>query len=71
VKKVEVGKTCNTCGHRQSGLFWDTCALSGYDCSTERRYPTQCGKDFAGWIPRNGIFGSFKAFFVGTKLGER
>ncbi len=56
-------KTCSTCEHRSL----NRCMLSGYFCTTERTYPTVCGRDFSGWIPRLGIIQRIKAFFNGIE----
>ena len=45
-------KSCRTCGRR----FGDQCNLSGNYYTTERKYPTKCGMEYDGWIPRKGIF---------------
>jgi len=51
---MEQLKNCTTCGHRKGGPLggYGRCGLSGYYCSTERTYPTSCGKNFEGWVPR-------------------
>jgi hypothetical protein len=45
-------KNCKNCGHRK----FDVCLLSGYFYRAERKYPTSCGPNFIGWIPREGFF---------------
>lgn len=45
-------RTCKNCGHRVGEMGNAKCMLSGYYCNTERKYPTVCGEDFHGWIPR-------------------
>ena len=47
-----VVRNCLTCGHRKGGFDYGKCMLSGYYCAIERRYPTMCGDNFDGWIPR-------------------
>ena len=43
-----------TCAHRSGRTFESaTCLLSGCHCTIERRLPTECGKDFAGWVDHN------------------
>ena len=46
-----VPKDCKTCGHRNWAILGYHCSLSGYYCTTERRYPTQCGQNYENWIP--------------------
>lgn len=46
-------RTCRTCGHRNGGMQYGKCMLSGYYISTERKTPTVCGINFEGWIPRH------------------
>ena len=41
-------RTCNTCGHKDGSK----CNLGGFQIETERKYPTLCGLDFHGWIPK-------------------
>ncbi len=48
-------KTCGTCGHRAGTVTFGRCMLSGDDCMTERKYPTQCGVLFDGWVKRPGL----------------
>ena len=55
-------KNCNNCGYRR----FNTCMLSGYLCSTERKYPYECGKNFKKWIVRKTILTKIKNIL--TKL---
>lgn len=58
-------RTCKTCGHKEGSR----CNLGGYYISTERRYPTLCGKDFDKWIPnppKLGLKNRLRAFWYGT-----
>lgn len=48
-------KTCRTCAHREVSVHFGRCARSGVYCSTERAYPTRCGKNFEGWEPRDKL----------------
>ena len=45
-------KSCSTCEHRNG----NKCQLSGFYMNTERMYPTVCGQDFRGWVPRLGLY---------------
>ncbi len=54
--------SCSTCEHRK----WYKCTLSGYRCSTERKYPTRCRHDYKGWKPRLGLFARLEMFFYGA-----
>ena len=60
-------KSCRTCGRR----FGAKCNLSGVYYETERAYPTRCGKDYDGWIPRNGIFDRFIEAIFGVDINEK
>lgn len=58
-------RTCKTCGHRH----WDRCNLGGFFVTTERRYPTLCGKDFDKWMPeppKLGLKRRLLSFWYGT-----
>ena len=39
-----------------------TCMLSGYYTTTERKFPTVCGKDFAGWQLREPLLRRVQAW---------
>lgn len=54
-------RTCATCAHR-AGLVIPTCMLSGYYTSTERTYPTVCGRNFAGWQQREPLLRRVQAW---------
>lgn len=61
-------KTCKNRGHRAGGMEFGKCMLSGYYCQTERKNPSNCGKNFEGWIERPkriGIFKWIKQLFYG------
>lgn len=45
-------RTCKNCGHRNGGMEFGQCMLSGFYCSTERKIPTVCGINFERWIER-------------------
>ena len=49
---METIKNCKTCAHRFGGVQFGKCLLSGYYCSTERMYPSQCGKNYENWVQR-------------------
>jgi len=59
-------KSCRTCDRRN----WDKCTLSGHFCDTERAYPTRCGKDYDGWVPRKGVFDRFIEAIFGVDIEE-
>jgi len=65
---MSIVKSCSTCEHR-TGLT-NNCSLSGFYCSTERRYPTKCGQDYDGWVQRLGIFQRIRFVFTGKILDE-
>ena len=60
VKKEIRPKTCGTCAHARGGFSFGKCALSGSYQSTERKYPTVCGKNFEGHAPMESILKRFK-----------
>ena len=45
-------RTCYNCGHRNGGMNYGKCMLSGHYCTTERQIPTVCGRNFDNWIQR-------------------
>lgn len=52
-KDVKSMRNCKNCGHRKGNIHNGKCMLSGYYCTTERKWPSQCGINFEGWIPRS------------------
>lgn len=54
-------RTCATCAHKD-GWLMPTCMLSGYCTTTERKFPTVCGKDFAGWQQREPLLRRVQAW---------
>lgn len=48
----EVVKTCDNCLYRKGASIYATCKLGGYFCSTERKFPSLCGKHYEKWLPR-------------------
>ncbi len=54
-------KTCANCGYRKKSK----CELSGYYCSTERQYPSQCGRHYEHWSPRMTRFNRLVRWFIG------
>lgn len=59
----EIPKSCSTCEHRDG----HKCNLSGFNLTTERKYPTTCGEDFRGWRPRMGIKDRIIFWFHGAR----
>jgi len=61
-------KNCNTCAYRNGFTYeYGDCLLSGYSCTTERKFPTRCGVDFDEWVYRKTIFVRIKEWFFGVK----
>ena len=58
----EIIKSCKTCARREGFTEgWAKCNYSGVYCSTERRYPSVCGRNYEnGWAPRPSIFRNIK-----------
>lgn len=54
-------RTCATCAHR-SGVLMARCMLSGYYTTVERKMPTVCGQDFAGWRLREPLLRRVQAW---------
>ena len=62
----KIVKSCSTCEHRNTlGAPFDRCALSGYPCAVERKTPTECGKNFDGWVKRLGFLERIKFWVIG------
>lgn len=60
-------KSCSTCEHRiGSSMHFAKCGASGYYCSTERKYPSVCGKDFEAWEPRLSVTQRFVFWIKGA-----
>ena len=63
---TKIVKSCSTCEHRQlMGTPYDRCALSGFQCVVERKYPTECGENFDGWVKRLGVFERIRFWVIG------
>ena len=60
-------KSCSTCEHRLGRGSFARCQLSGIYTMVERQYPTRCGRDFLGWVPRLGVLQRIARFFKGHK----
>ena len=64
---TNVVKTCRTCEHRAGFGYNAICMVSGYFCTTERRYPDICGVEFQRWKPRASLFNRIRQYFFGVK----
>ncbi len=64
---ADTPKTCRTCAHRNGGMRWGKCMLSGSFISTERAYPSVCGRDFAGWVSREPLAQRVRFWLIGGK----
>jgi len=53
-------KTCSTCAHARGGFTFGKCALSGFYQEAERRFPKDCGRDYAGWVKREPLLTRIK-----------
>ena len=60
-------KSCRTCDRR----FGHKCNLGGVHYETERKYPTKCGEEYDGWIPRKGIFDRILEEIFGVDIEEK
>lgn len=54
--KINTPKSCSTCEHRSFGK----CMLSGFYLTVERQFPTECGRDFQGWVKRRSLIQRLK-----------
>lgn len=64
-------RSCSNCLHCDdtNNVALSFCMLSGFMALTERRYPTKCGQDFKGWIPKpkkEGLKKRILAFWNGN-----
>jgi hypothetical protein len=59
-------KSCSTCEHRSGAGTYARCMNSGYFCEVERKASAVCGRHYAGWIPRRGLFARISGFFAGA-----
>ncbi len=62
-------RTCKTCAHRNGGMSYGICMLSGCYIETERKYPARCGVNFERWVPRPSLLQRLRAAFRGTAPG--
>ncbi len=62
VERMVRPRTCATCAHRNGGMTWARCSLSGYFAETERKYPAVCGRDFKGWVQRESLLRRLQAW---------
>ena len=50
---MNVIKTCRTCGHRFGQIEHSQCALTGFFCQVQRKFPSPpCDINFSGWVAR-------------------
>lgn len=57
-----VAHTCRTCAHK----LGSKCMLSGRYATTERLYPSVCGRNFEGWQKKQGLIKRIKFWFCGA-----
>lgn len=55
-------RTCSTCAHRSGSVKHGRCMLSGFYVEVERKHPTACGEDFAGWVQREPLLKRIRAW---------
>lgn len=64
--EMKTAKSCSTCEHRCGIGHFKKCDLSGTYCQVERKYPTRCGFDYAGWSPRRGVVQRVRDWLYGV-----
>jgi hypothetical protein len=53
-------KLCKNCSYRSWRLGGWRCELSGFYCSTERKFSSSCGKNYEKWKPNKRAFKEIK-----------
>ena len=64
---MTIPKSCSTCEHRQGVGMFAKCTLSGCYAQVERKHPTRCGLDYAGWAKRLSLFERIVFYFTGRE----